>query len=223
MTVRNADGTSRFSVTPFGSGFTGGVRVLSADVTGDGVNDVVVVPGFGGAPVLKVLDATTGAELFSLVVFEESFRGGLFIDAAAVTGTAYSQVVLSAGPTGGPRVTVFDVSRGTVVQNFFAGDVNSRAGVTVDLAELRPGAGQQIIAALGPGAGPVVMVYNASTGHLLGQFLGGSASNRDGIKARAGELNAATNTRFVIVSPFTSTTTRDDMPVEISRFVNFTL
>ena len=94
---------------------------------------------------------------------------------------------------------------------------------TVDLAELRPGTGQQIIAALGPGAGPVVMVYNASTGHLLGQFLGGSASNRDGIKARAGELNAATNTRFVIVSPFTSTTTRDDMPVEISRFVNFTL
>ena len=36
-----ASGTERFRITPFGTGYTGGVRVATGDVNADGTPDVV--------------------------------------------------------------------------------------------------------------------------------------------------------------------------------------
>lgn len=41
LRVFDADGTPVVSVSPFGPGFTGGVRVAAGDVNGDGITDVV--------------------------------------------------------------------------------------------------------------------------------------------------------------------------------------
>src|SRR5262249_45557110 len=114
VTVTNADGSVRFSVLVFESGFTGGVRIARGDVNGDGKEDIVAVPGVGGAPIFKVLDSTTGDVIFSRMVFEDTFRGGLFVSVSDVQGLGYAQVLVGAGNGGGPRVTLYDVKQDKV-------------------------------------------------------------------------------------------------------------
>src|SRR5262249_9387441 len=66
--VYNADGSLRFDLSPF-PGFAGGVSVATGDVTGDGVEDVVVGSGPGSRPHVKVFDGATGTEVQSFFAF----------------------------------------------------------------------------------------------------------------------------------------------------------
>src|SRR5262249_8430860 len=64
--VYNADGSLRFNFLAFAAGFRGGIRVATGDVTGDGIDDIIVGAG-PGAPGghVKVFDGLTGAEIRS--------------------------------------------------------------------------------------------------------------------------------------------------------------
>jgi hypothetical protein len=128
--------------------FRGGVRVAVGDIakadgtTGaDGVPEIFVVPGTGGGPRVRVFQfaaLTPGvarpASFADFLTVEESFRGGLYIDAGRYNPVAGSSIgdevddiVVGAASGGGPRVMVFDgrtITRGvptpTVLANFFA-------------------------------------------------------------------------------------------------------
>ena len=215
VTVNNADGSQRFSVLAFGASFTGGVRTaVLGDVTGDGMPDVVAVPADGGAPIVKILNGNDGTVISTNTVFEDTFRGGLFVD---VEG---NRVVVGAGNTGGPRVTVLDATTGQVVQNFFAGPDSFRGGVSVALAPLVSGnATQEIITGLGPGAGPVVSVYNvsnAATAGPIGSFFGAPQDSRAGVVVTVGTANATTNVLQIVVMAIGSTSSQTFDP---SRFM----
>lgn len=206
VTVTNSDGSMRFSVLAFESSFTGGVRTALADVDSDGQQDVIAVPADGGAPVVKILRGTDGTELSATTVFEDTFRGGLFLD---VQGT---RAVVGAGNTGGPRVTVLDLTTGLVVQNFFAGDAAFRGGVSVALAPLVTGeTTQHVVTALGPGAAPVVSVFDsatAATAGPLGTFFAGPEDDRRGLTVDIGDADPSSNVRQVVVTPIGSAETQ---------------
>lgn len=207
VTATDENGDPLFSVQPFEAAFTGGVRVAVADVTGDGQDDVVVTPGFGGAPIIKVYDVA-GTQVFSLMVFEDTFRGGLYVDTGDALGKGYSQILVGAGITGGPRVTLFDVVQNKSVFNFFAYDQSLRGGVTVDMTGLRGGGQTQFITGAGVGGGPVVAVWNGyqdpvadgQTPVQFGQFFGGPSTNLDGIRTGEGALKP-NGRRDILVGP----------------------
>lgn len=62
-------GEVRFELQPYESSFRGGVRVAIGDVTGDGQDDIIVSPGPGRLPTVRVYNGETG----NLV---RSFNGG---------------------------------------------------------------------------------------------------------------------------------------------------
>src|SRR4029079_15075791 len=95
----------------------------------------------------------------SKMMFEDTFRGGLFLDVGDARGLGYSQVLVGAGEGGGPRVTLLDVKQNAVLMNYFAADQNTRGGISVDVGEIVPGRGQMIVTGGGPGNGPVVNPY----------------------------------------------------------------
>ncbi len=122
VTVRNpTDGSARTFV-PF-PGFS--VNIASADLTGDGVPDVVVGAGPGGGPHVRVFDGASGAELASFFAFPVGFSGGVTVAATA------GRVVVGAGPGGGPHLKAFNLSPFVEVRSVFVGDVTDTRGVVV--------------------------------------------------------------------------------------------
>jgi len=52
-------GREVFRFLAYEAGFTGGVRVATGDVNGDGISDIITAPGFGGGPVIRIWDGAT--------------------------------------------------------------------------------------------------------------------------------------------------------------------
>jgi uncharacterized repeat protein (TIGR01451 family) len=63
----------------FDPNFRGGANVGVADFHGDGFIDLVVAPGSGGGPNVKVFDPLTQAEESSFFAFDPAFTGGVFV------------------------------------------------------------------------------------------------------------------------------------------------
>lgn len=201
VTILNSDGSVRFSIPVFDPSFTGGVQVEVGDVTGDGTNDVVAVPELGGGPIILVIDATTGSIVRTVTVFDPTFRGGLHLKLGDASGRGYDQVLVAAGETGGPRVTLLDLVHNQQLLNFFIGDPNARGGVSVDLATVFSNQGMMIVGGTGPGSSPTVYVYNASTGAVVGNFAAGSPSDTGGIRVRVGTMNTSTGAAPIFAAP----------------------
>jgi len=184
--VLNADGTVKFQFFAYEPTFTGGVRTAVADVTGDGVADIVTVPGDGGSGLIKVFSGADGSLLKSLQVFEPTFRGGLTLAVGDLAGTGTSQVVVGAGFGGGPRVSVWDAKANVIAQNYFAHDPSRRGGVEVAVTDLEVGGKLQVLTGAADGT-PEVGVFNGNTAAKLALFPTGDSSVRVAAQAQANE------------------------------------
>jgi hypothetical protein len=157
-------GHLNFEVKAYESAFTGGVRVAAADVNRDTYPDVVVAPGPGGGPRVRVLDGKTGEQiagpLGNFFAFEEDFTGGLSVAGADVNGDGVPDVIVAAGQGGGPRVRVFSGQDGTVLADFYAFEADFRGGVTVAAADVTGDGRAELVVGAGPGGGPRVRVLD---------------------------------------------------------------
>ena len=77
----NAAGGSVFpaAATDFFPGFAGSVRPATADVTGDGVPDLVGGSGPGGGPRVRVLDPLSDRVVADDFAFDPALTGGVFV------------------------------------------------------------------------------------------------------------------------------------------------
>jgi hypothetical protein len=150
--------------------FRGGARAAAADVTGDGVADLLIAAGFGGGPRLAVFDGTslggTPRKPFGdFFVFEDTLRNGVFVAGGDLDADGFAEVIAGGGPGGGPRL--FSLSgagllagRQEVRANFFAGDTANRGGVRVAARDLDGDGAADLVAGSGTGAGSRVTGYS---------------------------------------------------------------
>ena len=169
-------------VRPFERSFLGGVKVAVADVTGDGVPDLVAAAGYGGGPLVVVYDGRTGAEASRFFAFESGQRGGVNIAAGDTDGDGRAEIVAGAAAGGGPRVRVFRAD-GSPTLDFFAFDADLRTGVTVAAV------GDGIATGAGVGGGPVVNLFDGHTGQERAAAFVYDPSFRGGVTLAGGDLD----------------------------------
>jgi FG-GAP repeat len=221
----------------FENSFTGGVNAAIGDVTGDNVADVIVGAGVGGGPRVRVFDGRAftagfafpiapqdgaGAAPDAIVVadffaFESTQRGGTNVATGNFAGAGNSELVIGAGPGGGPRIRILDGAtvtaqgrtftsdrEGDTVANFFAFESSFRNGVSV-AASPTPLGGLEfsnLVVAPGFGGGPRVRVLSgaqiASRGlqftsfdpnQTIADFFAADPSFRSGLSVATADFN----------------------------------
>ncbi len=111
--------------------FTGGVRVATADVDGDGLAEIITAPGAGGESLARVLKIS-GAGLTEVTAFEPEgpgFAAGLFIAGGKRDDLGGAVVATSPGPGGPGHVRIFSVSPAGVLESATA--TTGPSGVTL--------------------------------------------------------------------------------------------
>jgi RHS repeat-associated protein len=168
----NPDASVRSEVSAFDGPVPGGVRVASADFTGDGIADIIVGTGPGVPTLVRILDGADGHELFHLAPFEAAFLGGVYVAAGDLTGDGVPELVITPDEGGGPRVRVFRGTDFGLLTDFFGiDDPNFRGGCRAAVGDLTgDGVGDLVISA-GFGGGPRVSIYDGRALTQAGTFL----------------------------------------------------
>lgn len=160
--------------------FRGGARAAVGDVNGDGTPDLIVTAGFGGGPRISILDGTTilSGNRRNLVpdffAFEQNLRNGVYATLGDVDGDGKADLILGAGPGGGPRVLVLSgatliaggptVALAKPLSDSFVGDAGQRGGVRVMAKDLDNDGKADVV--VGSGTGNAATVLKSVNGRL---------------------------------------------------------
>jgi hypothetical protein len=151
--------------------FHGGVRVASADVNGDGADDIIAAAGPGGGPQIKIFSGKTGGLLQSFFAYDPRFTSGVYVAAADVNGDGHADIITGPGQGGGPHLRVFDGSgSAALISQAFVfptgsggqlGNQNWTSGLRVAVTDYNRDGRPDIIVGPGLGQSPIVRIVDA--------------------------------------------------------------
>lgn len=154
-----------------------------------GPTRVAYATGPGTAAVVFVMDTRSGAEVFRITPFDAAFTGGLSVAGGDVTGDGVVDLVVGAGPGGGPHVKVFDGATGLEVRSFFAYAVGFTGGVNVAVADVTGDGRADIVIAPASDGGPHVRVFDGATGNEAAGFFAYAPTVVGGVTVAAGDTD----------------------------------
>jgi hypothetical protein len=183
----SAAATETASFLPYGAGFTGGVRVASADLNADGAPDIVTGVGDGAASHVKAFSGVDQSELKSFFAYGPSFMGGVYVAAGDIDGDGYADIFTGAGAGGSTHVKVFSGLTNTELRSFLAyPGVNNE--VRVAAGDVNGDGFVDIITGLGNGAAAHVKAFDGRNLNELRSFLAYDGFT-GGVYVAAGDVN----------------------------------
>jgi hypothetical protein len=162
------------------AGFTGGVRVASGDVNGDGFSDIIIAAGKGGGPAVIAYDGTNLNILFGINAFPAFFTGGVYVAAGDVNSDGIADIICGAGPGGGPMVAVYDGASQNLISAFFAYTPKFRGGVRVAVRDVDNDPQIDILTTPGPGGSALAEAFEGLTTAQLNSFFAYTPGFRGG-------------------------------------------
>ncbi|QGJ69924.1 Hypothetical protein PBC10988_16130 [Planctomycetales bacterium 10988] len=194
--VFDATGTEVNSFMPYG-GFTGGVRIATGDINGDGVMDIVTAPGPGGGPHIQVFDSETGQHISGPIsnfyAYAPNVLTGIFVAVGDVNNDGYDDIITAPDAGGGPHLKVYDGQTGNVITEFYAYAPNVTVGVRIAAGDIDGNGTAEIFTAAGPGGGPHIRVLNGTTGAQMPgpvtNFYAYAPNVTTGLYVAAGDVN----------------------------------
>lgn len=158
-----ATGAVLFDFLAYDDGFAGGLRVAAGDVNGDGYADIIVAPGPGHEPVVKVFSGTNLFPLLSYYPFDSSVKTGVFVAASDIDGDGWKDVVSAAGNS-----VVFHQGTGAdLLGSFVPFEAGYAGSVRVAAQDLTKDGKDEIIVGTGVAVTPRVRIFDGTALGLL--------------------------------------------------------
>ncbi len=187
-------------INPFGRGYTGAVTVATGDVTGDGVEDIVVGAGRGLTPQVKVFDGVNLRELGTLMPYSVTFTGGVSVAVGDVNGDGRADIVTGAGIGSAPHVkmfsgtTLFPTAGGTLnakapaVKNYFAFETSFRGGISVAVGDINGDGKGDIVVGKKAGQTPQVKAFSGKDDSTLVNMYAFLPNYTGGVSVAVGDV-----------------------------------
>ena len=159
--------------TPGGgsTGTTGGGSTGGTTTTTTLSGTAFVGADAGQPPIVRLVDMKTGAVVWQTMAFDATFTGGVRVARGDVNGDGTPDLIVAAGPGGGPHVKVFDGVTHAVIDSFFAYDASFPGGVFVAAGDVNGDGKADIITGAGAGGGPHVKVFSGADRSVLQSLL----------------------------------------------------
>lgn len=188
-------GTTLSTIEFFENTFTGGIRVATGDVNGDGVPDLAVASGVGRKAEVRLINSITKELLFTVNPFGE-FTRGCYVAMGDVNKDGAADIIVTPDEGGGPRVRVFNGKTFSQIADFFGiQDINFRGGARAAVGDLNNDQFGDVIVSAGFGGGPRVAAFSGATlttdggPKLFGDFFAFEQSLRNGAFVTAADIN----------------------------------
>jgi subtilisin-like proprotein convertase family protein len=181
--------------------FSGGVRVATCDIDGDGNDELVTAMGPGGN-VVRIWRLNGGGRVTGLVdelgLFG-TFAGGINVACGDFDADGRDEVVTAADAGGGPSVRVWTDSNrnGKVFDNlladFLAYAAGFSGGVRVAAGNINNTGGDELITAPGPGGSPHIRILTFTGGVFvpIEEFMAYTPVFTGGVYIAAGAISSA--------------------------------
>lgn len=172
----------------YDSSFSGGVRLTMGDVDGDGEEEIVVVPGAGGGPQVRIFDLDGNVE-GQFYAFETTLRSGLYVATGDLDGDGIEEIAVSTDEDGSSRVRLFDKGGnqvGSTIDVFE--DMDGERSVRIAMGDVDGDDTDEIVLSLGEGYEPLIRVYEPD-GEFVSEFLAYASTYDKGVFVASGDLD----------------------------------
>jgi hypothetical protein len=147
---------------------------------------LLISPYSGDLSYVQIIDRK-GNEDLEFLAFSENFKGRANMASGDVDGDGNDEIIVGAGPGGGPQVRIFS-NTGILQGQFFAYDKNFRGGVNVACGDVDGDGIEEIITGAGVGGGPHVRIFS-NRSELKGQFFAYDKNFRGGVNVACGDVD----------------------------------
>lgn len=175
----------------FNSTFVGGVRVASADFTGDGVPDIVAGAGTGAGQV-RVFDGVTftqlGGALAASVPFGPTYTGGVYVAAGDVNADGKPDIAVATGVSSN-EVKVISGATGALLADLLPYGAGFTGGARVALGDINGDGKADLITVPGSGSVANVKAFSGADFSVLANFNAYDPSFTLGAFVAAGDVN----------------------------------
>lgn len=165
---------------------TGGVAAASA--TSSRVKVIVVAPGEGGGPNIRLYDEN-GELIDWFMAYDSGFRGGVEAIMADLNGDGIDEVI-TAPAKGTAHLKVFSQD-GTLLAQTFVAPQGYRGGLTLATGDVDGDGFREIVTGTKEGGGPQVTVYGYASGTLTKEssFFAYASTLRSGLNVAVGNVD----------------------------------
>lgn len=167
VAVWNKDGDLLATWFAYSQDLRMGITTYSGDLDGNGVNEIITIPGEGFSSQVRVFDARDGRILSQFFAYDERFKGGINLAVFDLDGDGESEIITVPQKNATSDVKIFD-RNGALLGQFNAYGGSFTKGALVNAADLDGNGTGEIVLAPVDGSGQV-RVFNNS-GDPLAQF-----------------------------------------------------
>lgn len=129
--VLRQDGSEVGSFLAYAPTLGVGINVAACDLTGDGMNEIIVAPQRGGGPHIRVFDRFGEAiDDGGFFAYDEGMRAGVNLACGDLINNDADELVTLPAAGGGPHVRIWSWDGNEqLVENFFAFHIDDRSGL----------------------------------------------------------------------------------------------